>query len=393
MADKFRISELVYLRLRDKISPMEELELQAWMDESEANKEFVEKRMDREGVALGIQTFLAMDEDALRKKFDERCLKAGIKPASKVISLPWKKSVAVILFLVASGGVYLWHLRSDKSIYPDVEVAKRASLIVHDGDTVYLDEVQRKGEVVVDGWRISITDSQQIAYEPARNLSEENEKIYYHTFNNPYGQKWKVTLPDQSSMELYAGSSLTFPVKARPTEKNDRNVRLSGEAYFKVTPNPQSPFIVSADDAQFEAISTAFDVNQKGRKLKVQVIEGAIIARKGNKDCKVNEGYAAEIGSSADDSWKITPCDSPGISWRADFFDLSRLNLRESMEQLSSWYGKEVEILPGVDTVSRGILSAGRIKKAPKVEQLLPHLGVGHKIHLYTDGQKIIASP
>jgi ferric-dicitrate binding protein FerR (iron transport regulator) len=366
------------------------------MDETEINREFVEIRMDKEVVATGIQAYLAMDEDAMQKKFDERCPAAGIKPTSKVISFAWPRAAAVILFILVIGGSsYLLYHQAKRSVHPAVEVAKRASLVVSDGDTVYLDEVQKDGGLEVDGWKIILTGSQQIAYLPAGNLAGKDNKICFHTINNPYGQKWKVTLPDQSSMQLNAGSSLTFPVKAQPTGNNDRKMKLSGEAYFQVTPNPHSPLIVSTEKGEFEAIGTAFDVRdyQQERKRMVWVTEGAISARQGNQECKVEKGYMAEIGASIDDRWQLTYCDSPALSWRSDFFNLGHLNLRESMQELGNWYGRKVEILPGVDTVTRGILSGGRIKKVAKLEQLLPHLGIGYKVHLTTDGEKIIASP
>jgi len=82
------------------------------------------------------------------------------------------------------------------------------------------------------------------------------------------------TLPDGSPVALRAGSRLTFPDQF---DKRFREVRLTGEAFFKVRPDRDQPFIVVAGKAIIRVVGTAFDVKAfPGRDITVAVEEGMV---------------------------------------------------------------------------------------------------------------------
>lgn len=92
------------------------------------------------------------------------------------------------------------------------------------------------------------------------------------TFVAPVGGYERRTLADGSVVELNRGASLE--VRFTPTE---RRVRLmEGEAQFKVTKNPQRPFIVTAGGVSVRAVGTAFNVRLGGGDVEVLVTEGAV---------------------------------------------------------------------------------------------------------------------
>ena len=67
----------------------------------------------------------------------------------------------------------------------------------------------------------------------------------------------EYTLPDGTVVALNSNSQLTFPKHF----KNDiREVTISGEAFFDVTPNPEKPFVIRAGDAQVKVLGTSFNV-------------------------------------------------------------------------------------------------------------------------------------
>lgn len=55
------------------------------------------------------------------------------------------------------------------------------------------------------------------------------------------GMRTQFNLPDGTWVYLGSGSTLSYPI---PFDTNKRLIMLNGEAYFKVTHNPEQPFIV-----------------------------------------------------------------------------------------------------------------------------------------------------
>lgn len=72
------------------------------------------------------------------------------------------------------------------------------------------------------------------------------------------GEKAEATLADGTKVWLNSGSSLTYEGSYN---RKQRNVYLSGEAYFEVAPDEKRPFIVKAGDMDIQALGTAFNVN------------------------------------------------------------------------------------------------------------------------------------
>lgn len=71
------------------------------------------------------------------------------------------------------------------------------------------------------------------------------------------GQKANITLPDGSKVWLNSDSKLTYQ---NDFNKEKRELKLNGEAYFEVAPNPAKPFTVYADDLSVRALGTAFGI-------------------------------------------------------------------------------------------------------------------------------------
>jgi ferric-dicitrate binding protein FerR (iron transport regulator) len=75
---------------------------------------------------------------------------------------------------------------------------------------------------------------------------------------NAENEKKQFTLPDGSTVFLNANSQLTY---TDTFEKKERNVELSGEAYFEVSKDAAGkPFIVKAGDLSVHVLGTVFNV-------------------------------------------------------------------------------------------------------------------------------------
>jgi ferric-dicitrate binding protein FerR (iron transport regulator) len=68
------------------------------------------------------------------------------------------------------------------------------------------------------------------------------------------------TLPDGSVIYVAENSLFTFPEKF---ESGSREVKLKGEAFFDVAPDPAQPFVIETEEALIEVLGTAFNVKTK----------------------------------------------------------------------------------------------------------------------------------
>ncbi len=85
-----------------------------------------------------------------------------------------------------------------------------------------------------------------------------------------------VTLPDGSIVILNRNTRLAY----RPDfGKSGRNVSLTGEAFFKITPDKEKPFVIDAGKAKVKVLGTTFNVitNNTDSAVEVYVETGRVM--------------------------------------------------------------------------------------------------------------------
>lgn len=83
-----------------------------------------------------------------------------------------------------------------------------------------------------------------------------SEVVFMHKFT-AYGERSMVILPDSSKVWLNGGSSLIYPSRFVSAE---RNVCLTGEAYFDVKKDASRPFTVDVNQMKLKVLGTTFNV-------------------------------------------------------------------------------------------------------------------------------------
>lgn len=91
----------------------------------------------------------------------------------------------------------------------------------------------------------------------------------------PNGSKTQMKLQDGSMVWLNAGSKLQYDSEFGRT---NRKLVLSGEAYFEVTKNEETPFIVETGEVKVKVLGTHFNVTaySENSEIKVALLEGAV---------------------------------------------------------------------------------------------------------------------
>lgn len=115
--------------------------------------------------------------------------------------------------------------------------------------------------------------------------------LYYYTttlnttVNTQVAQKTIVELPDASSVSLNAKSLLAFN---KNSWKNERNVTLQGEAFFKVAKG--SSFNVITEAGTVTVYGTQFNVKQRGNYFEVICYEGLVGVTYNSQETKLKPG-------------------------------------------------------------------------------------------------------
>ncbi|MEZ4968456.1 MAG: FecR family protein [Flavobacteriaceae bacterium] len=99
----------------------------------------------------------------------------------------------------------------------------------------------------------------QIKNSLVYNTGNEHHTLNYNILKVPYGKRFNLILSDGTMVYLNSGTSIKYPVKF--ANKGNRQVYLSGEAFFEVTENKEKPFIVATDEGmKVKVLGTSFNV-------------------------------------------------------------------------------------------------------------------------------------
>jgi len=167
--------------------------------------------------------------------------------------------------------------------------------------------------------------------------------VSYNTITTPYGRKFRLVLPDNTTVWLNAGSSLRYPTAFTGAE---RLVEVTGEAYFEIAQNSNTPFYVKVNDQmQVKVLGTSFNVNAYSDEASINVtlLQGAVMVETaGGRKLQIRPGQQAKVQQDA----SITLLDKVNtdqvIAWKEGYFNFEGASLQQVMRQLARWYDIEV---------------------------------------------------
>ena len=113
------------------------------------------------------------------------------------------------------------------------------------------------------------------------------------------GQKSSVTLPDGSCVMINSASTISYTSDYNVKE---RNVFLSGEAYFDVASNADIPFVVHADKVSVTALGTEFNIKAYAEDPYVvtTLVEGSVRTEAGTQYELLTRAQEASYNKEAD---------------------------------------------------------------------------------------------
>ena len=178
-----------------------------------------------------------------------------------------------------------------------------------------------------------------LKWEQPEDLTDSSPS--YLTVHAPDNSRVDYILPDSSQVCLKGGATLIVPV----IFADDRRLKLTGEAFFDVTKDPDHPFVVEMPSGQVEVLGTRFIAASRDENhLEVILEEGKVKATVPNyADAFIlapNQRLEVINGKVQLDSVEAVKY----IAWKDGKLIFKDDPFPEIVERLEDWYGIDIEL-------------------------------------------------
>ena len=161
--------------------------------------------------------------------------------------------------------------------------------------------------------------------------------------STPRGKAYKLILSDGTRVMLNAESQLIFPVHF---SGDIRQVKLKGEAYFKVKKNAKHPFIVETDRLLTRVLGTEFNLKAyPGAENHVTLVSGSVAIRNKANSREVVLKPGEDAFLSENERFNVTCIDTEYyVQWKDGYFYFDNLPLVDILKEIGRWYNVSIEI-------------------------------------------------
>jgi len=269
-------SERLIVKFITNQASQEEIEqLTMWLKEEENQIVFNDFVKTNYAIDTALNTF---DSTEVRKQLSERIAKENNVFYKRRFSSYYKYAAILI---VALGGFYFYKNASSDQVKKNVIVPRVDEIVLQlgNGTSETIDISEEKNITDKDGNVIGKQEKNRLVYNTAFAKGE----LVYNTLKIPYGKRFEVQLSDGTVVHLNAGTSLRYPVQF--VKNKNREVYLTGEAYFNVSKDKAHPFTVNTQEMNVEVLGTKFNVDSYSNNSSTDVVlvEGKVSLYKGQK--------------------------------------------------------------------------------------------------------------
>ena len=189
-----------------------------------------------------------------------------------------------------------------------------------------------------------------LSYSLYLNLKPEKSEMVAYELICPVGIRSQAILPDGTKVWLNAQSSIKYKL---PFTQNERNIELSGEAFFEVMKNAKSPFIIHSQNTFVKVLGTKFDVKSypDDEEIAVALGEGSVHFSTTDADEKELQAILKpnDYLTFTKTDKKMSVMSGENIekftSWRHNRLILDETPIQQVAVLLERWYGVKVEIV------------------------------------------------
>ena len=159
----------------------------------------------------------------------------------------------------------------------------------------------------------------------------------------PRGQRVALTLSDGTKVWLNSNSKFVYPAQFSSEE---RDVRLEGEGFFDVTPNPDKPFIIRSGEARVKVLGTSFDFKsyKEDEFIKLTVSTGKVRVNVADQDLQlaVSPNEHLSINKIDGNVRKESIEENNYIKWIHGSLYFNKEPIREVIKTINRTYNRKV---------------------------------------------------
>ncbi|QKJ30255.1 FecR domain-containing protein [Mucilaginibacter mali] len=283
----------------------------------------------------------------------------------------WMWGIAASILITAGIGAYFLNRPKPADmqlaiVHPAHDAlpgSNKAILTLGSGATVVLDDAN-KGVVARQGNALVVKSKEgQVDYKVGEDA--DNKTIEYNTITTPKGYQYNVVLPDGSKVWLNAASSIKFPTEFTGSQ---RNVEMTGEAYFEVAKNAAMPFIVKTNRQEVRVLGTHFNIMAYDDEpvTKTTLLEGSIMLT-GKSSNILKPGNQAIMNAQGDVKIVAESDMDEAVAWKNGFFQFKDESIEGTMRQAARWYDVNINYKGKIPTHQ----FIGKVPRSVKLSELL----------------------
>jgi transmembrane sensor len=383
-----RISYLVEQFFRHSCTEAEKLELANWIEQSATDaalKEVLEDAWQKYEPDTEMPP--AATDRVLAKLFPAETIAVPIRKMPH--RSRWWAAAAVLLL----AGSATWYWKTTPPPAPPVVKVQpgampggnKAVLILANGSTITLDSAQNGALALQGGTQVSKLANGQLAYTTGNTNTKE---VLYNTIATPRGGQYQITLPDGTKVWMNAASSLRFPAAFTGSQ---REVELTGEAYFEVAQAANMPFQITVKGMKIAVLGTSFNVNayDDESSIRTTLVSGSVKLMKATTTQLLRPGQQAQLNTQG--NWQVaTVADMESVlAWKNGRFQFEEAEIAQVMRQIARWYNVEI-VYQGA--IIKQHFNGGISRDVPlsKVFKMLEATGAAH---FTLENGKVIVQP
>lgn len=370
----------------EALSPQDRILLEKWLSLSVRNKQVYGKFRIWYGSCAVFRRKKGIDRETAWKKIRERKQKiAGIEKRNRF----FRNTGIAAGFMLLLGLTALWQWKNisgtdslnnrhlTKNRQPGIQ------LELPGGERIALTGGTESVKVSESGMQ-ALCDSSGLTYFADTSLYR-NEPVVYNKLIVPAGAEYHLLLSDGTRVFMNAASELRYPA-VFPSGK--REVFLSGEAYFEVSPDTLRAFTVKTAAMDIRVLGTSFNVNAYED---MPVITTTLVSGKIRAECR-NQTYDLQPGQQIRTHRTTGAVEIEQVntalftSWKNGYYYFEACRLKEIMQIFSRWYNfKVVFSHPRLEELE----FSGRMQRYEKVEQLLQKFEQTGKVRFVYNGDTV----
>ena len=363
--------------------PEEKREFDAWLGEDERNVRLLNRIRDRKEVVERLEFYSRLDDgwENIRRE-------AGLGRTYRKVWGTWMKYAALVAVVFMVGYAVIEFIPGKQGGLPEDEltgqihpVSHRAVIELANGERLLLGDSLDLKRRKVDGADLQEDAEKLVVCEDGESPDTDRGS---HKIIVPRGGEYQVVLPDGTKVWLNSESRLDFPAVFG---KNERVVRIEGEAYFEVTHKKDCPFKVVTEKMAVRVLGTEFNVNTHEGQAVTTLASGSVELVVGKQTYRMKPGEQSVVGDGKVDIREVNIREF--VAWKDGVLVFRNRRLEEVLNTLARWY--DVDVFYQNEKV-KDLHFTGNIRRHTAVKEVLLFLEETELIKFEIQGKTLVVS-